>query len=119
MPPQGPRARARLHDWIDARSLALCQATVEKLRADPRLLAGVHARLDRWEASARARGDGRALQVFAEWREILQTSTFEDLLHFVGEDTSDRATRLRQSRPFIGLLTPEERHAILQRFEAL
>jgi hypothetical protein len=115
---QGPRARARRHDWIDERSRALGAAVGERLRADPSLVAGALRRLDEWEARALAVGDGRILPVIREWRGFLQSSSLEGIIAFLGED-SERAARLRQSSPFAGVLPDEVRIAIFRRFETL
>ncbi len=117
--PKGPRATTRRHDWIDERSLALSHAAAEKLRADPTLISLAHQRLDAWEASARAQGDNWALSAWGEWRDILHTYAFDDLLYLLGEDRSERAIRLRQSRPFVGILTAEERDVIMRQFEEM
>lgn len=116
---KGPRASARRHDWIDERSLAMGAAIGEKLRANPSLIAQAEQRLAIWEAAAVRRGDLRVVPVLAEWREILRTYTVEALVALLGEDTSERATRLRQSSPFVGVLTPDERAAIFARFEEM
>lgn len=42
---------------------------------------------------------------------------FERLLALL-ESEDERATRLRQSSPFCGIVTPDERRAILKRFAA-
>lgn len=116
---QGPRATARRHDWIDERSLALGQAIGEKLRANPSLVTQAQQRVAAWEEEAVRRGDLRVLPVLAEWREILRTYTVGALVTLLDEDTSERAARLRQSSPFVGVLTPEERAALFARFEEM
>lgn len=117
--PQGPRARLRRYEWRDERSLALGQATAERLRADPTLIAKAATTLDRWEALALERGDQGALSALKEWRRIIETSTLDELIRLLGEDTSQRATRLRRSRPFVGIISEEERAAIFARFEEM
>lgn len=117
--PQGPRASARRHDWIDDRSLAFGLAIAEKVRANPQLVVQAGQRLDEWEATAVARGDTGVRPVFVEWREVLHALSLEELLAFLGTDTSERATRMRQSTPFVGVLSEPERAAILARFETL
>lgn len=117
--PRGPRARLRRHDWRDERSLALAHATGEKLRTDPTLIGKAVATLDRWEASALERGDQAVLPALREWRRIIETYTLDELVRLLGEDTSERATRLRRSRPFVRIISQEERDAIFARFEEM
>lgn len=111
-PARGPRARARHHDWIDERSRALDEAVVEKLHQDPSLVRRAWENLDRWEIQ---RGPH---PVFEEWRSILRELHGEDLYRFLTED-SEHANRLRQSSPFAGILSQEERIAVFRRYEAL
>lgn len=116
---QGPLARARRHDWIDERSRALGQATGEKLRANPSLVARARERVTKWREDAAQRGDHGIQPVLDEWCRLLDTLSVDALADLVGLDQSERAMALRQSSPFVGLLTEEERAAIMARFEAL
>lgn len=109
---KGPRALERSHDWIDERSRALDLRTAEILRDRPELVAKGLENLDRWE---RARGPH---SVFSEWRAILAGASMDELLSLLVEN-SERANRLRQSSPFTGILSPEERLAIFQHYETL
>ena len=100
--------RVRSHEWIDRRSLALHEAVAAKLAADPRLLAVAHANLNRWlSRSPRA--------ALIEWRHLLDEAPLAHVLALL-RSSGDAATRLRQSSPFAGVLTPEERQAILERY---
>ena len=117
--PQGPRVSARRRDWIDERSLAFGRAIAEKVPANPQLVVQAGQRLDEREAAGIARGDTGILPVFAEWREVLHALSLEELVAFLGTNTSERATRMRQSTPFVGVLSEPERAAIFARCEAL
>lgn len=117
--PSSPRATTRRHDWIDERSLAFGHAIGERVRANPQLVAVAARRLDEWEAGAAARGDARVLPALREWREILRTYSLDALVTLLGADASEHATRLRQSTPFVGILTAQERERILSHFESL
>lgn len=108
---QGPRARARRHDWIDERKLAMHAKIAEKLRQNPELLHVAWDNLARWES---ARGPQ---PTFPEWREIL-SQPLPLVLELLIEE-SERADRLRQSSPFAGILSPEERMAIIEYYESL
>ena len=115
---RGPRARARHHDWIDERSRALGAAIGECLRADPTLVSRAWARLATWERTAVERGDRRIMPALHEWRELLRTLDLDALIAFLSEATV-RATRLRQSSPFVGILSDSERAAIFRQFEQI
>jgi len=108
-----PAARAPWsnHRLLDARSLALHAVIARKVERAPRLLATARRNLDRWRA---ARGsEPRAL---AEWRAILAWPWQEVAALLV--DPGENATRLRQSSPFAGVLTQEERRRIYEAFRA-
>jgi hypothetical protein len=100
------------HRLIDERSLAFERKVVEKLRADPSLLAKAHSNIERWLPTS---SPGVRLTL-REWQEVLE-SPFDALLAFL-ESPDERATRLRQSSPFCGILTEAERLAILREFHA-
>jgi hypothetical protein len=103
----------RSHEWIDQRSLALDRAVAEKLRAEPALVDRARETLGRWLEQRRA----AVPPVLLEWREILAhwpLARILDLLTSADEDPR----RLRQSSPFCGILSPEERLAILKDYES-
>lgn len=109
---RGPRATLRDHRWIDERSHALHARIADKLRERPELLAIAGENLDRWES---LRGPDPA---FDEWRSLLRETPLADLLRLLTEE-SENADRLRQSSPFAGILTVEERSAVLDHYETL
>ena len=100
------------HGQIDERSLAFDQLTVQKLLADPALVGRGLANIERWLGSC----SSTVRPVLLEWRELLEgpPEQWVDILL----STDERATRLRQSSPFAGVLTVAERNAILKRFQA-
>ena len=100
------------HHLIDERSLAFDRLIAEKLRSDPTRVEKARSNLARWleTCSAAARPD------LLEWQRWL-SGPFDELLALL-EATDERATRLRQSSPFCGILTPEERLAIIREFHA-
>ena len=105
--------KKRSHEWIDARSLDLARAVAEKVRRDPSLLEKARGNLSRWKD--RLHPWPRALQ---EWEEILGHPSLDRILLLLVED-SEEGRRRRQSSPFTGILTPGERQAIFERYEAL
>jgi hypothetical protein len=97
------------HQRLDRRSLALHRAIADKLRADPSLLALAYDNLDRW-----SKQKGRSQPYWDAWREILARPLEEVLVLMVEE--SEKMTAMRQSTPFAGVLTPNERWAIYDQF---
>ena len=87
------------HIRLDERSLALHRLIAMKVRDNLRR---------RQESS-----DSPSL-AFAEWARIL-TGTVDQVARFL-EECSERATRLRQSSPFCGILTEAERRAIYESY---
>jgi hypothetical protein len=100
------------HRLIDARSLVFDQRIAARLRSEPALLERARAILLRWLGSCAeaSRPDLR------EWQALIDGPR-EVLLRTL-EGTDERCVRLRQSSPFCGILTPEERNAILKEFQA-
>ncbi len=65
-----------------------------------------------------ARREGAAMQAaLQEWLELLERLSPEEVASFIGSE-SERATRMRQSSPFAGVLTPQEVWAIKRGHEA-
>jgi hypothetical protein len=92
------------HNRLDARSLALHEFVARKIEAVPALL-GI--------ARANLRRDSPSLAL-AEWEHILSSPLKQVLALLV--ERSERATRLRQSSPFCGILTEAERRAIYESY---
>ena len=95
----------RSHQWIEQRNLALHEAVAAKLEAHPQLLDVARRNLERWLNQDPA-------TAFREWRRMLDSTPLADVVALL-RSSSDEATRLRQSSPFAGLLTTEERCAIM------
>jgi hypothetical protein len=90
------------HREVEERSLAMARAIVARIDADPDRRGLAHARtvLERWLAA-------RPCPALLEWERILQRSWAE--IREVLLDPSEEGRRLRQSDPFCGILTPQER----------
>jgi predicted NACHT family NTPase len=99
----------RSHDWIDRRSLALHDAVAARLEAQPELLDVARRNVARWLS----RGTQGAL---LEWQALLERLSVSDVVALLRSE-SETAVRLRQSSPFAGVLTPDERRAILRRHD--
>ncbi|CAN5797081.1 hypothetical protein BH20VER1_BH20VER1_00550 [soil metagenome] len=101
----------RDHRLIDERSLAFDRLTATKLAENPALLDRARASLRRWLATA----SPRVRPVLLEWQQLLDGPSAELMAVLAGTD--ERATRLRQSSPFAGLLSVAERTAIIREFQ--
>lgn len=100
------------HRIIEARSLAMHCLAARKIEQDPALLHKVRRTLDRWRRHYGA-DTPRALD---EWDAILHWS-WPAIAGFI-TDAGERATRLRQSTPFAGVLTPNERDRVYAAFRS-
>jgi hypothetical protein len=98
------------HRLIDERGLAFGHAIAARLAEDRSLVDRARANVARWmvTASAGVRPD------LAEWSAALDGPVAGVIQLLTSED--ERAARLRQSNPFTGVLSPQERLAILKRF---
>lgn len=100
----------RSHQWIDRRSLAMHVRVAEKVAGDPELLDVARRNLHRWlERSPQP--------ALLEWKDLLDSLSLKELLDLL-RSPDERAARLRQSSPFAGILTPEERRKILADYES-
>jgi hypothetical protein len=98
----------RSHAEHDARARRLALAIALKLKRDPDLLYTAREQIQKRSRAASPRERRELL----EWTRILQTMPPGRLQRFLTEP-GERATRLRQTLPVIGILTPAERDAVL------
>ena len=63
------------------------------------------------------REDAASQAALQEWLELLESQPPEEIASFIVCE-SERATRMRQSSPFAGVLTPREVWAIKRGYEA-
>jgi hypothetical protein len=94
--------RMRTHQEIDARSLQMAKVIVEKIDADPNR----HG-LEKARATCRRWLRERPSPTVHEWIAILERPWAE--IRFMLLDDSENGVRLRQSDPFCGILTLQER----------
>jgi hypothetical protein len=99
----------RLHEL---RSLALHSVIAIRIDRDPRLLAKARTNLRRWRARFREKPE----LWWQEWNLLLRRPWSE--VRATLSDNSEQATRLRQSSPFVGILTAPERRRIYDAFRA-
>ena len=93
-----------LHRLAEERSLAFHRVVASRLLQDPTILETARVRVKEWAASMPERPFVQA------WAKILGGDP-RSVASFMVE-RSERATELRQSSPFAGVLTPRERWQI-------
>jgi transcriptional regulator with XRE-family HTH domain len=94
----------------ERRSLALHRIVAEKLDHDP---GRVRERAERNLATMRAAdSDGRASRALEDWERLLRSDN--STLRTALTDKTPRARSLRQSSPFAGVISDEERLAVLE-----
>lgn len=109
-PPRGQSVRdprRKRHADLEARSQAIAQVIADRIRRDPSLVEDARRYLERRMPSA-SPGERLELQ---EWQSILATMSIPRLRRFLVRDDA-RARRLRQSSPFLTVLSPDERRAL-------
>lgn len=102
------------HDLIDRRSLELNRLVAEKIRRQPELMDLVRDKLDRTLGESRLSESCK--EALREWQTIFSLKSFEEILEILVED-SDEGQRLRQSTPFSGILSQQERGEVFRRYE--
>jgi hypothetical protein len=100
------------HRRLDMRSLAMHTLIARKIARNPKLLDIARNNLKRW----RKRWGRETPDWHAEWRAILKRPWRE--IAALITDSGGLATRLRQSSPFAGVLSPAERKGIYDAFRA-
>ena len=97
------------HDRLDERSLALHRLVAAKVQAVPGLLDKARENVRRWQEANRSPSPA-----LAEWAQILAAPASQVVALLA--ERSERATRLRQSSPFAGILTEEERRVVYESY---
>lgn len=100
------------HRLIDERSLAFGRAIAARLAEHSEFIALARANIARWltTSSPHVHPDLNA------WLAALDGPMDGVVALLTGRD--ERATRLRQSNPFAGVLSQQERNAILRQFQS-
>lgn len=107
---QAPGGRAvRSHAQLDERALRIGRTLGRRILRDPTLIERAQAYVAEYLKTA-APGERKEME---EWAGILETMPPPRLQKFL-VNRGERATRLRQSLPFLGALTPAERTTLLQ-----
>ncbi len=100
------------HRMHEARSLVMHCVIAQRLVKDPSILARAQRNLERWAAN-RA---GATPHWIGEWRQILRQPVAQ--IAALISEPSERSARLRQSSPFAGTLSVDDRRRILDAFRA-
>lgn len=106
--PRSGGSRVRAHRDADEQTRVLAAALAERLRTDPSLV----ARARDYVAKRLTRASPGEQRELREWDHILRTMPVARLRRFL-VDRGERATRLRQTLPFVGALTADERDQIV------
>lgn len=104
--PDGDRVRD--HDEHDMRGRRLAIAVAAKFKRDPGLIRSAQSRI----AQRLKKASPAEQRELREWERILALSPAR--LHRFLTDPGERATRLRQTLPALGILSPAERDEILR-----
>jgi len=100
------------HRLLEARSLAMHAVIARKIEHDPTLLAIAHRNIERWSVRWK---DGPPAWL-KEWQEVLK-QPWQHIAALITEP-SEHGARARQSSPFAGVLTKQERWRIYETFRA-
>jgi hypothetical protein len=109
--PEPPPAYSS-HRLLEARSLAMHALIARKIERDPELLQIARRNVERWSTKRQA----DVPNWLDEWRELLN-QPWQNVAALMTEP-SENAARLRQSSPFAGILTNQERWRIYEAFRA-
>lgn len=100
------------HEWLDRRSLAMHRWMAEILRDHPGWLhERVRPTLLRWMQQV----DPRNRPYLQAWLDVLDQG-LEVTIDLMTRD-DERARAMRQSSPFVNILTPQQRWAFLREWE--
>ena len=94
-------------NFSDLVALALHQLVAVRLRSNPSLIEKAKSNLKHWLAKT------PNVSAWLEWKTILETKNFDDILEILTIETEE-GQRLRSSSPFVGLITAQERKAIIE-----
>ena len=105
--------KMNMQERSDKRSLALHRAIVRKLDKCPVLWDKPIQNIERWTEK-----DGSLSMAYVVWKEILQTWTHEAIIKLL-LSRSQRATQLRSSSPFAGIIDQDTRNRIFERYNKI
>jgi hypothetical protein len=93
-----------IHGLRDLEKLLFHHLIADRLAQDPQRVLGIaRANLDRWTSN-----EPDTKPYYGEWRDLLASRSVTELIALITAD-DEEGRRLRQSTPFVGVVTPEER----------
>ena len=93
------------------RSLELHREIVKRLQVEPELWNIPLQNIDRWQKQ-----DGGLKQSHLVWKTILTTLPHEEIIKLL-LSKSQRSTQLRSCTPFVGIIDPETRNKIFEKYK--
>jgi hypothetical protein len=108
----GTQSTYSSHRLLEARSLAMHALIARKIELNPTLLEIAHQNIERWST----RWEDGSPAWLEEWREVLK-QPWQHVAALITEP-SEHGARVRQSSPFAGILTNDERWRIYETFRA-
>jgi hypothetical protein len=100
-----------MHEIIDERSLKFAEIIADLLEGDPGLMEVARGNLKRWKEQ----NAGELFPDLKSWEALIETGDLEVILKTL-RGRSEHDTQLRQSNPFVGIITNQERWKILKEF---
>lgn len=102
----------RTHQEIDQRSLEFHRLVAERVMRDPALFNKARMTLARWRQTVCVSSQ----PYLQEWDRLMDQGV--EICLSVAVEDSERAAALRQSSPFSGVLTNQERFAFLKQWRS-
>lgn len=93
---------------MDLVDLKMCRRIAKKIRRNPTLMRIPKANLRHWKRKL-----GHWPPALQEWDKIIRTNPLPQVLKILTQD-NDEGQRLRQSDPFVGILSEKERRSFLK-----
>jgi hypothetical protein len=100
-------ARNKRHEHLDLRSRELARLIADRIAHDPSIVEDAKRYIERRLLSA---SQGERLEL-EEWQQVLATMSIPRLRRFLMKEGA-QATRLRQSTPFLNVLSEQDRRTI-------
>ena len=100
-----------MHEIIDERSLKFAEIIADRLEGDPGLMEVARSNLKRWKEQ----NAGELFPDLKSWEALIEKGDLEVILKTL-RGRSEHDTQLRQSNPFVGIITNQERWKILKEF---
>lgn len=98
----------RTHQQLDERSLAMHRMVADKIRRDPALFEQARATLGRWRSIV----SSSTQPYLIDWERAMDAGV--EVCLALAVENSQRATALRQSSPFVTVLSNKERFDFLR-----